>query len=100
MARHGPVRARVAVLLGSVALLAACAVQLVEPYDEVIDSGLMTFNQDFLQFMAQIKEEVPSEDGSYASNTGFYNSQQAAIGTLVQRCPGERAARKLRRTRR
>jgi hypothetical protein len=66
-------------------LLAACAVQLVTPYDEVIDDGLMSFNRDFLQFMAGIKENVPSEDASYASNTSFYNEQQAAIATLVQR---------------
>jgi hypothetical protein len=66
-------------------LLAACAVQLVTPYDEVIDDGLMRFNQDYLAFMAGIKEKVPSEDASYASNTSFYNAQQAAIATLVQR---------------
>jgi hypothetical protein len=71
--------------LASAALLAACAVQLVTPYDEVIDNGLMTFNQDFLQFMAGIEENVPSEDASYASNTSFYNEQQAAIATLIQR---------------
>jgi hypothetical protein len=80
-----PIRARTAGLLGSALLLAACAVHLVDPYDEVIDDGLMTFNQDFLQFMAGIEENVPSEDASYASNTSFYNAQQAAIGTLVQR---------------
>jgi hypothetical protein len=71
--------------LASAVLLAACAVQLVTPYDEVIDDGLMSFNQDFLQFMAGIKENVPSEEASYASNVSFYNAQQAAIGTLVQR---------------
>ena len=71
--------------LASAALLAACAVQLVAPYDEVIDDGLMSFNQDFLQFMAGIKENVPSEDASYARNVSFYNAQQAAIATLVQR---------------
>jgi hypothetical protein len=71
--------------LASAVLLAACAVQLVTPYDEVIDDGLMSFNQDFLQFMAGIKENVPSEEASYANNVSFYNAQQAAIGTLVQR---------------
>jgi hypothetical protein len=71
--------------LASAVLLAACAVQLVDPYDEVIDNGLMSFNQDFLQFMAGIEENVPSEDASYASNVSFYNQQQAAIATLVQR---------------
>jgi hypothetical protein len=45
----------------------------------------MSFNQDFLQFMAGIEENVPSEDASYASNVSFYNKQQAAIATLVQR---------------
>lgn len=71
--------------LASAALLGACAVQLVTPYDQVIDNGLMTFNQDFLQFMAGIQENLPSEQASYASNKSFYNAQQAAIGTLVQR---------------
>jgi hypothetical protein len=71
--------------LAAVVLVAGCAVQLVTPYDEVIDDGLMSFNQDFLQFMAGIKQNVPDEDASYASNTSFYNAQQAAIGTLVQR---------------
>jgi hypothetical protein len=71
--------------LAAMVLVAGCAVQLVTPYDEVIDNGLMSFNQDFLQFMAGIEENVPSEDASYASNTSFYNAQQAAIGTLVQR---------------
>jgi len=80
-----PGKAKSAGCLASALLLAACAVQLVTPYDEVIDDGLMTFNQDFLQFMAGIEENVPSEDASYASNTSFYNAQQAAIGTLVQR---------------
>jgi hypothetical protein len=67
------------------ALVGACTVQLVAPYDEVIDDGLMTFNQDFLQFMAGIKQNVPSESASYASNVDFYNRQDAALGTLVQR---------------
>jgi hypothetical protein len=35
--------------------------------------------------LAEIKENVPGENASYASNTSFYNAQQAAIGTLVQR---------------
>jgi hypothetical protein len=78
-------RAKATGWLASAVLLAACAVQLVDPYDEVIDNGLMSFNQDFLQFMAGIEENVPSEDASYASNTSFYNKQQAAIATLVQR---------------
>jgi hypothetical protein len=85
MARRFLGKARATSWLASVVLLAACAVQLVTPYDEVIDDGLMSFNQDFLRFMAGIKENVPSEDASYASNTSFYNAQQAAIGTLVQR---------------
>lgn len=85
MARRFPGKAKRAGWLASAALLAACAVQLVTPYDEVIDNGLMTFNQDYLQFMAGIEQNVPSEDASYASNTSFYNAQQAAIGTLVQR---------------
>jgi hypothetical protein len=85
MARRFLGRAKAAGCLASAVLLAACAVQLVSPYDEVIDDGLMSFNQDFLQFMAGIKENVPSEDASYASNVSFYNAQQAAIGTLVQR---------------
>jgi hypothetical protein len=78
-------RAKAIGWIASATLLAACAVQLVTPYDEVIDDGLMSFNQDFLRFMAGIKENVPSEDASYASNTSFYNAQQAAIATLVQR---------------
>jgi hypothetical protein len=96
MAGRFPGKAKSAGWLVSTVFLAACAVQLVDPYDEVIDNGLMTFNQDFLQFMAGIKENVPSEDGSYASNTSFYNQQQAAIATLVQRAkasdPGGRCA--------
>jgi hypothetical protein len=71
--------------LASVVVLVACAVQLVDPYDEVIDNGLMSFNQDFLQFMAGIEANVPREDASYASNVSFYNEQQATIATLVQR---------------
>lgn len=89
-------------------VLAACTVQLVPPYDQVVDDGLVSFNRGFLQFMAQIKEEVPAEAASYANNTSFYNTQQANIGTLVQRsqaadpkgsCPGtalaEEAVRKI-----
>jgi hypothetical protein len=85
MERRFPGRAKATGWLASAVFLAACAVQLVDPYDEVIDNGLMSFNQDFLQFMAGIEENVPSEDASYASNTSFYNQQQAAIATLVQR---------------
>ena len=89
-------------------VLAGCTVQLVPPYDQVVDDGLVSFNQAFLQFMATIKEEVPEESGSYANNTSFYNTQQAKIGTLVQRsqavdpkgsCPGtaltEKAVKKI-----
>jgi hypothetical protein len=85
MARRFLGRAKPIGWLASAALVGACAIQLVTPYDEVIDNGLMTFNQDFLQFMAGIQEEVPSEQASYASNKSFYNAQQAALGTLVQR---------------
>jgi hypothetical protein len=75
MARRFLRGAKAAGGLASAVLLAACAVQLVTPYDEVIDDGLMTFNRDFLQFMAGIKENVPAEGASYASNTSFYNAQ-------------------------
>lgn len=85
MARRLLARANAIGAIAAAALLAACAVQLVSPYDEVIDDGLMRFNQDYLQFMAGIKENVPGDDASYASNTSFYNEQQAAIATLVQR---------------
>jgi hypothetical protein len=85
MARRLLGKTRATGWLASIVLVAGCAVQLVTPYDEVIDDGLMSFNQDFLQFMAGIKQNVPDEDASYASNTSFYNAQQAAIGTLVQR---------------
>lgn len=85
MARRCFGRAKTTLTLASVVFLAACAIQLVTPYDEVTDQGLMTFNQDFLEFMARIKQEVPEEAGSYTSNTAFYNQQQAALGTLVQR---------------
>jgi hypothetical protein len=85
MARRRFGGAKTTLALATVAFLAACAIQLVTPYDEVTDQGLMTFNRDFLAFMAKIKQEVPEEAGSYASNTDFYNQQQAALGTLVQR---------------
>lgn len=71
--------------LVTLCVLAGCTIQLVPPYDQVVDDGLVSFNQAFLQFMATIKEEVPGESGSYANNTSFYNTQQAKIGTLVQR---------------
>ena len=85
MARRLLGKVKAAAWLVSAVLLAACTVQLVAPYDQVIDDGLMSFNRDFLQFMAEIEQNVPSEDASYASNRSFYNAQQAAIGTLVQR---------------
>lgn len=96
------------VAMVSACCLAACTVRLVTPYDRVTDDGLTSFNKAFLQFMAQIKQELPGEQGSYASNTKFYDTQQANIGTLVQRaqardpkgtCPGtamtESALRKI-----
>ena len=89
-------------------LLVACTVRLVSPYDQVIDDGLVNFNNSFLEFMANIREAVPDEQASYANNTGFYNTQQAKLGTLVQRskaadpqgnCPGteltEKAAQQI-----
>jgi hypothetical protein len=85
MARRLLGKARTTGWLTAAILVAGCAVQLVTPYDEVIDDGLMSVNQDFLQFMSGVKQNVPDEDASYASNVSFYNAQQAAIGTLVQR---------------
>jgi len=99
---------RIAIGVVPVFLIVACTVRLVTPYDEVVDNGLVSFNQAFLQFMAEIKEEVPGEQGSYDNNTDFYNTQQANVGTLIQRsqaadpkgsCPGtaltEEAVRKI-----
>lgn len=94
---HGRFWLRPAICVMAVIVLAACTVRLVTPYDQVVDDGLVSFNQAFLQFMAKIKEEVPEDSGSYANNTSFYNEQQANIGTLAQRsraaapkgtCPG------------
>ena len=77
--------------------LAACSIQLVPPYDEVIANELYDFNKAFLQFMAGVSEKVPSASASYAQNTDFYNTWQATLATLVQRaeaddpdgrCPG------------
>ena len=87
---------RVRCLLLSV-FLSSCTVQLVSPFDEVIDSGLYDFNKAFLQFMAETQLNIPSSEASYANSAGFYNLWQATIDTLVQRaqasdpkgsCPG------------
>ena len=74
-----------ALLTLSALSLAACTVRLVTPYDQVIDNGLVSFNKAFLQFMAEVKNRIPGADGSYAKSVSFYNTQQAGIGTLIQR---------------
>ena len=85
------------VLFAAVFLLSACAVQLIQPYDETIDRGVTQFHEEFLGFVADMNRKARKPDGEFRRNTAFYDKWTPKLTALADRalaadpagtCPG------------
>ncbi len=73
-------------VLGVVAGLSACdTLKLIEPYDPVIDKGLMEFKETFSGFVNTMGEVGGTDAGKYTANIAKYNELDAKIETLMER---------------
>jgi hypothetical protein len=73
------------ILVASVLLLSACAVQLISPYDETVDRGVTQFYEEFLGFVTDMNRKARKPDGTYARNMGFYDKWNPKLTALADR---------------
>lgn len=81
--RHLTAPLRTVAALIVVALLAACAPQLVAPYDPLVVEEVNAFNADQRAFMAAMNRAAGTPAGTYAENTAFYDHWLGRLGALT-----------------
>ena len=72
------------------ALLAACTVTMVPPYDEQIDTGLTTLYADTAVFVDRMVAAAGTPAGGYAANSGFYDNADGRVEALLVRAEAHR----------
>jgi hypothetical protein len=83
--------------IAALSLVAACSVQLIQPYDETVDQGVTQFYEEFLGFVADMNRKANKPEGTFARNTAFYDKWIPKLTALADRslakdpagsCPG------------
>lgn len=73
-------------LAGLALLLAGCvAPQLVSPYDETIDRGIVAFYEDFNVFIKDLGDLAGRPEGTYEANARKYNALETKLDVLILR---------------
>lgn len=67
------------------AVFSGCNVQLVGPYDEVIDNGLKEYKEEINTFIKNMGDLGGSDEGTFESNMDKYNELEAKIELLIDR---------------
>jgi len=78
-----------ALLLLSLAV-SGCAVTMVPPYDEQIDTGLTQLYGDTVVFVDNMIASAGTPEGTYAQNQAFYNEALGTIESLSVRAEAHR----------
>ena len=68
-----------------VVITGCSSLSLVEPYDVVIDKGLMEFSEDFHAFTKTMVDLRGTHAGTYEANIATYNQLDAKIDVLISR---------------
>jgi hypothetical protein len=73
-------------LLAGALLLGGCpAVQIVSPYDEAIDKGIIEFYEQFNTFVKDLGDAAGRPEGTYPANTKKYNALETKLDVLILR---------------
>ena len=66
-------------------LLTGCAVRLIAPYDQNLDTTMTQVQQDTETFFTQLQFADPVNDGSYDKTKAFYLHTEPTLRTLLTR---------------
>jgi hypothetical protein len=77
-------------LLASALLLGGCPWgQVVSPYDEVIDKGIVEFYEQFNIFVRDTADAGGKPEGTYQANTRTYNLLETKLDVLILRATSQ-----------
>ena len=65
--------------------LLGCKVQLISPYDEVIDIGLKEYKEEINLFIKNMSDLGGTEEGTFTYNKAKYNELETKIDLLIER---------------
>jgi hypothetical protein len=75
-----------ALVLAAALLLGGCPwQQIVSPYDEVIDKGIVEFYEEFNLFVKDVADAAGKPEGTYDANTRKYNALDTKLDVLILR---------------
>jgi hypothetical protein len=75
-----------ALVLAAVVLLGGCPwQQVVSPYDEVIDKGIVEFYEQLNLFVKDASDAAGKPEGTYEANTRKYNQLETKLDVLILR---------------
>lgn len=70
------------ILLVVVALMQACAVRLIAPYDEITDQKITEIQGQTARFFVELDRKIGTPAADYSNNIAFYNDMYVALSTL------------------
>lgn len=77
---------RIFYLMFLVLITTACTtVQIVTPYDEVIDNGLKEYKESINTLAKNLSDEAGTKEGTYENNREKYNALESKIDLLIDR---------------
>lgn len=77
---------RALLLAGALLLLGGCpAPQLVSPYDEAIDKGIVEFYEQLNLFVKDTADAAGRPEGTYQANSRKYNALETKLDVLILR---------------
>jgi hypothetical protein len=79
-----------ALVLAAALLLGGCPwQQVVSPYDEVIDKGIVEFYEQFNLFVRDTADAGGKPEGTYQANTKTYNLLETKLDVLILRATSQ-----------
>ena len=66
-------------------LFSSCKVQIVTPYDQVIDNGLSEYKEELNIFVKNMADSGGTEEGTFELNKQTYNELETQIELLIDR---------------
>lgn len=76
---------RMLILITCLSLCACSGVRIINPYDDVVDKGVVTFSEQFNAFVKNMGDLGGTQEGTYEANIKTYNDLDAKLDVLISR---------------
>jgi hypothetical protein len=76
---------RLLILALCLSFCSCSGVRIINPYDEVIDKGVVSFSEQFNAFVKNMGDLGGTQEGTYAANMRTYNDLDAKLDVLIAR---------------